>query len=61
MILWVKIPDKPNVKSIVTLLQSLITQLNKADMYRSVEKIKINVETRAVEVHLVKGKGEEGT
>lgn len=49
MKIWVKIPEKPNGKSIITCLYSLINALHNAGHENAVTGVRINKQERTIE------------
>jgi hypothetical protein len=52
MKLWVKIPDKPTGKVMVTCLDSLKAQLHNAGLDKPVIGVRLNRETKALEIEV---------
>lgn len=52
MKLWVKIPEKATVKSIIVCLASLIKQLHGVGPYRYVTNIRLNRQEKALEIEV---------
>lgn len=55
MKVWVKIPEKPNAKSVITCLNSLLKELHQINPYAPVNNIKLNGKEKAIEIVLDDG------